>query len=293
MTKPIIAFIGAGAVGTSLAFWLKQANYPLAGIASRSYSSAQKAATFVGVPVLSLENACQSADILFITTPDREISNVVDTLADCHCIRKDMIIAHTSGAHASDLLEPARTCGAHLMSFHPLQSFTKPESKLVNLKNTIFTLEGDEHALVFGIQIVQALKGQPVIIHKTQKPLYHAGACTASNYLVAVLHLAVSLLINAGFSKEAAQSALLPLVHGTLDNIEATSVSKALTGPLSRGDAATVNTHLEAMQQLCPDLLPLYSQLGVYTTYLASENKSITVNQAQMLVQMLSDFKNC
>jgi predicted short-subunit dehydrogenase-like oxidoreductase (DUF2520 family) len=205
-----------------------------------------------------------------------------------------MIIAHTSGAHAADLLAIARTYGAHIMSFHPLQSFPKPPKNLVRLKNCVFTLEGDTYALAVGTQIATELGGQPVIIKKDQKVLYHAGACAASNYFVAVLHLAVSLLMTAGFSKEMAQSALLPLVHGTLKNVEETGVSEALTGPISRGDATTVTAHLESMREFYPALLPLYQQLGIYTTNIAAQRDSITSEQAQMLIEILSTniFKN-
>jgi len=288
MIKPTIAFIGAGAVGTCLAYWLKQAAYPLAGIASRSYASAQQAVECLEIPILSIENACRAADILFITTPDREIASVITHLSNTQSLHKGMIVAHTSGAHAADLLAIAHNYGAHIMSFHPLQSFTKPGEKLVSLKNCVFALEGDTYALAAGTQIAKELGGQPVIIQENQKALYHAGACAASNYFVSVLHLAISLLMTAGFSKAVAQSALLPLVHGTLKNIEENGVTEALTGPISRGDTTTVTAHIDAIGEFCPSLLPLYQQLGIYTTTIADQRASITANQAQILLKILS-----
>lgn len=287
MKKPIISFIGAGAVGTSLAFRLKQAGFSLAGIASRSTASAEKAAEIVQIPVLSMEDACRAADFLFITTSDREISNVISHLAAARCIHDGMIIAHTSGAYTSDLLSAAHTFGAEIMSFHPLQSFPKACTTPANLKNTIFTLEGDACAISIAAQIVQELGGHTVVMDKEYKTLYHASACVASNYFVSIFHLAITLLTTAGFTKELAQAALIPLVHGTLKNIETADAIQALTGPISRGDATTVAKHLEAMQQFCPDLLPLYKQLGLYTTSIATEKGSITPEQIQSLTKYL------
>lgn len=286
--KPTIAFIGAGAVGTSLAILLKQAGYSVTGIASRTKTSAQKASALADISVLTSEAACNSADILFITTPDREINCVVEQLASRNCFRPGQIIVHTSGVHSSELLSPVRKFGSHLLSMHPLQSFPHPSIALVNLTGSVFTLEGDEAIMDIAVQLVRDLKGDPVIIQKHQKALYHAGACVASNYFLSVMHLAISLLHVAGFSQEMAQKALLPLVKGTLTNLEKVPPAKALTGPIARGDAATIHMHITSLGEQCPDLLNIYRQLALYTISVAREKNSLTVQQLDALQNICS-----
>lgn len=287
-----MAFIGAGRVGTSLAILFKQAGYPVIGIASRTEISAHKAANLAGVPVLTPDAACISADIIFITTPDREIPGVVDQLCFRECFKPGQIVIHTSGAHSAELLLPARKFGSLILSFHPLQSFPHPSVALVNLSRSIFTLEGDKAAIDTAVQLVQDLNGEPVVIKKQQKVLYHAGACAASNYVVSVLHLAVSLLHAAGFSPDTAQQALLPLLRGTLANLEKTTPAQALTGPISRGDASTLSTHLSCLAEHCPDLLNIYQQLALYTIEVAYDNNSLDAEQLDTLRKLCLSKNN-
>lgn len=286
--KPTMAFIGAGRVGTSLAILFKQAGYPVIGIASRTEISAQKAASLADIPVITPETACNNADILFITTPDREISAVVDQLSSRKCFKPGQIVVHTSGAHSAELLLPARKFGSLLLSFHPLQSFPHPSVALVNLRGSIFTLEGDEAGINIAVQMARDLNGEPVVIKKEQKVLYHAGACAASNYVVSVLHLALSLLHAAGFSHETARQALLPLMRGTLTNLEKTAPAQALTGPIARGDASTLCTHLSSLAEHCPDLLNIYRQLALYTIEVAHENNTLDAEQLDALRKLCS-----
>lgn len=286
--KPTIAFIGAGAVGTSLAILLKQAGYPVAGIASRTDISAQRAAKLAGIPALTSADACAEADIIFITTPDQVIYEVAGQLAARRCFKPAQIIVHTSGAHSSRLLSPARACGSLLLSFHPLQSFPYPAGTLVNLKGAIFTLEGDKSVMDRAVQLVRDLDGKPVIIQEHQKALYHAGACAASNYFVSVAHLAVSLLSAAGFTPETAQEALLPLIKGTLANLDKMAPVQALTGPIARGDASTLQTHLASLSVECPDLLNIYRDLALYTIKVALEKNTLTQAQLDALKTVCS-----
>lgn len=284
--KPTLAFIGAGAVGTSLAMLLKQAGYPVAGIASRTATSAHKAGLLAGIPVLTGAAACDSADILFITTPDREISGAVEQLAVQKCFKPGQIIIHTSGAHSSELLSPARKFGSHLLSLHPVQTFAHPSIALVNLRGCIFTLEGDDAVMPIARQLVRDLNGEPVIIHQQQKTLYHAGACAASNYVVSVVHLAISLLHAAGFTQETARQALLPLLKGTLTNLENGTPAQALTGPIARGDTSTIEAHLACLTEHCPDLLHIYRQLALYTLKVACEKNALDAEQLEALQRL-------
>ena len=284
--KPALTFIGAGKVGTSLAILFKAAGYPVLGIASRRTNSAEQAGALAGVPVLTAEEACRKTDILFITTSDREIPRVVEHLSTKQCYKNGQIIVHTSGAHPAALLSPAHKFGCRLLSFHPLQSFPPPSSALVNLRGTVFTLEGDAAVMDTARQLVRDLGGEPVIIQAAQKALYHAGACVASNYVVAVFHLALSLLQAAGFAPETARKALLPLLTGTTANLQKAWPAQALTGPISRGDMSTLSAHLASLNTQCPEFLDIYRQLAIYTVQVAWEKGTLNAEQLQRIKEL-------
>ena len=124
--------------------------------------------------------------------------------------------------------------------------------------------DGRKSGAVIGFEdhaqaIVVALEGKPLIIAPNRRQLYHAAASIASNYMIAVLSFAVRVMMEAGVSEHDAIEALVPLVRGTLDNLDHLGVTAALTGPIARGDAETVRLHLT---QLSDSDRALYSALG-------------------------------
>ena len=123
--------------------------------------------------------------------------------------------------------------------------------------------------------LVEALGGEYFFIDREAKPLYHAGACVVSNYLVTLLDLGIKLLESTGIPSAMASRALLPLVHGTINNVEKIGIPQALTGPIARGDIATVSKHLDCMRELAPELVKLYTVLGCYTAPLAQAKGTI------------------
>ncbi|MDD3023066.1 MAG: DUF2520 domain-containing protein, partial [Syntrophomonadaceae bacterium] len=229
----------------------------------------------------SPQEVSRSADILFITTSDTAIQSVVSTLADSRAIRPGQIIIHMSGALSSEVLDNAKEFGAMVLSVHPLQSFAGLDRAIANLPGSVFSIEGDEDAYDVAVSIVEALEGEYFFIDSKAKPLYHAGACAVSNYLVTVVDLGIKLLEAVGISRELASKALLPLINGTVKNIENLGIPQALTGPIARGDLSTVSNHLLCLEQMAPELLHLYSCLGYYTASIASEKATIDQNSRQ------------
>src|SRR5690606_26081516 len=124
------------------------------------------------------------------------------------------------------------------------QSVADPWQACDRLFGAAYAVAGDPAAKRVAMRIVDALGGMPLVIPPSLRPLYHAAAVTASNYVVVVVGLAVRLLEAAGVSPEEAPRALLPLVRGTIENLEHLGVAGALTGPIARGDADTVRLHL-------------------------------------------------
>lgn len=276
-----LGFIGAGTVGTALAARLSQSGYPIVAVASRSRKSAQKLSDAVGFcPVFdSNQEAADHAELIFITTPDDAIAPVVAEI-EWHEGQK---VVHCSGADSVASLQPAKEAGAKVGAFHPLQTFASLEQAIENMPGSTFALEAEEPLLAELKEMAAALGGNVVVLKASDKVLYHASAVIACNYLVTLVKLAGDLWQSFGVPPPQSTQALLPLLRGTLHNIETIGIPDCLTGPIARGDIGTINKHLDALAQTAPHLLPAYRELGLQTMPIALAKGKIDQSQAKEL----------
>ena len=295
MASQTVAIIGAGRVGSSIGYLLKRAGYRIAGVAARSRESAARAVSFIGEgsPTADVKQAA-SADLVFITTPDRAIREVCQRLAAAGAFTQGCIVFHTSGAHSLGLLDSAAKAGCARAVLHPLQSLASREEGIKTLPGSYFRIEADPEARETAKAIVQALGGIELVMPKwgsdrESAALYHAGAVAVSNYFVALVHYGLKFYQELGADKQEALMAVLPLIRGTLHNIETLGIPGALTGPIMRGDSETVSDHLAAMQKRSPTLIPLYKQLARQTVEVARDKGSIDLQTAEELIRLLKD----
>ncbi|NLJ80240.1 MAG: DUF2520 domain-containing protein [Firmicutes bacterium] len=283
-----VAIIGAGNVGSVLGYALKQKGYLLTACFARTEESRQRASEVLGCSVYSEPaEAARQAGIVFLTTPDRVIEEICNGMARRGGFRPGQVVLHTSGAHSSDILLAAREEGAKTLSFHPLQTFPGLQAGLRALPGTFFAVEGDRDAFGVAEGLVEALEGKLLAIPTEMKPLYHAAACVACNYLSTLMDVALRMYDVMGISAEQAFASLSPLIYGTLRNIGEMGPAKALTGPVARGDLPTIKAHLQSIKALAPELLALYSCLGVYTADLACRKGTLDREQAEQLKNLL------
>ncbi len=286
--KPVVAIVGAGKVGSALGFALKNAGYPICGVASRTLSSAQKLGRH-----LICRCSDQAADItaeaelIFITTPDREVTAAAKAIADGGGFKKGQIAAHTSGSLPASAIEAAKKSGAYIASFHPLQSFADMQTAINNLPGSYFALEGEEQALESLKAVVKDLQGKGFTISQEDKPLYHAAAVVASNYLVGIIYLATRMLEELGLENKQSIEALFPLIQGTINNIQREGPINALTGPAERGDGITLMKHINALNEMNMLHKNAYQVLGRLTVEIAAQKGSIDENKAAELTKIL------
>ncbi len=287
MAEHKVAIIGAGRIGSSVGFLLSRAGYRIVSVMTRSIASASMAAGFIGAgePTTNMTTAVAGADIVFITTPDRVIKEICNTAARSNGLRARAVVIHTSGAHSLDLLDSAKACGAYRAVMHPLQSVPSRQQGIANLPGSSYRIEADPEAETVVRELVAAIGGIELKLPEWRSDrhsaaLYHAGAVAVSNYLVAVIAFGLRYFETLGADRREALHAVLPLVKGTLANIEALGIPKALTGPIDRGDSDTVRGHLEAMRQRVPELLPLYRELARQTIGVARDKGSINEDTA-------------
>ncbi|MBO8159750.1 Rossmann-like and DUF2520 domain-containing protein [Thermosyntropha sp.] len=275
--RKTIGIIGAGVVGTAVGVVLSEKGYEVTGVYDIKPEATWQLAERTGcITLTSPEEVSRLSDVLFITTSDSAIKGVVDRLADSRAFYEEQIVLHMSGAQSSEILDRAKVFGSRVLSVHPIQSFASPDRAIEILPGSVFSIEGDKDAYDVAVDIVEAMHGEYFFISREAKPLYHAGACVVSNYLVTLVDFGVKLLETTGIPKNMAVKALMPLINGTVNNIEKIGIPKALTGPIARGDVSTVLRHLSCMEEALPsELMKLYSLLGMFTAHIALEKGSI------------------
>lgn len=244
-----------------------------------------------GLPVTQgqAHKVASSAEVILIGTPDREITQaeaaVAETLTRAH------IVLHFSGALPSSILEQSRGKGAAVGSMHPLQSFADPKAALDLVKGTLFACEGDERAVTVAFRLAQAVGGRPTQIETASKAVYHAAASAASNFLIVPLLLAMDLMEAAGLDKMTGLAALSPLVLGTAKNATTMGVPDALTGPIERNEQAIIKGHIQAIEQSCPHLKPLYLDLARMTVETARRKGSVSPSEVLEMQVLLKKHR--
>ena len=245
---PTIAIVGAGRVGRALARKLHENDWTIAAVVAGSESSARSAVRVIGAgrPQHQLSRRIFDADIVLISTPDDAISGVAAKLAQLggqECRGK--IVIHTSGALDHTALDALARAGAATASMHPLQTFGGRGAP--PLEGVAFVIQGHRKAQAAARKIIHALGGVAIALQAGAKPAYHAAGNFASGYLLAVIETAIRILMSLGFSRRRAKMALLPLIHQTLANFERFGAHAAWTGPIARGDYATVSRHMRSL----------------------------------------------
>ncbi|SKA07315.1 Rossmann-like and DUF2520 domain-containing protein [Selenihalanaerobacter shriftii] len=286
-----VVIIGAGSIGQSLGYLLAKNGYQILGFVSRSLNSAKQGVNLAGGGIATTEhkNFILKADLILITTPDQAIHDIADNLFKQGLISDNTTLIHCSGALLSDILLSADIEEGKYgrLALHPLQSVADVQKGISNLPNAFFTIEGNQIGREIGKEILKKLGAEYEIISKEAKPIYHAAACVASNYLVAIADLAIKMNEKAGIDSSKAAKGLLTLMEGTLNNIQDLGATQALTGPISRGDIEVIKNHLDSLEELLPEKVRLYRSLGKHTTEIAQDKGTLTEKEYTELINKL------
>lgn len=293
------AIIGLGKVGTAVGFLMRKAGYRIVAVADLSEEALRQGHPYTGgLMTTSAVEAASLADTIMITTVDDAIGKTCETIARSGIIDSHQKYIYMSGACPLSVLEPARVRGAEIACIHPLQSFAHVSGAIENIPGSVFAITASSPAIEsWARNFVSSLGGLPFIISDGDpKTLYHIAACIASNYLTTLLHLAVTIYHKLGLEGEKAITSILPLVKGTLQNIEDRGTIHALTGPIARGDVGTVRQHLHVLSRAMPELLPYYRLLGLATVTLAQKkgeaNKGALITIEELLKGVDHEYPN-
>lgn len=248
-TKPRIAIVGAGNLASALAVCLRKAGYKIDQVIARTPSAsmqhARRLAREVAASAASFPKAKISADVIWFCVPDAAISAAAQALANA-ADWQGKVAVHSSGALTSDELAALRKRGAAVASVHPLMTFVRGSRP--HLAGVPFAIEGSPKAVQAARAMVRDLRGQSFPIRKAQKKAYHAWGMFASPLLTALLAATERVAAVAGVNPKAARQRMLPILQQTLSNYARLGAPGAFSGPIARGDAATVEKHLRVLQ---------------------------------------------
>jgi len=241
-----VGIIGAGRAGTALGAALARAGHQIVAASAVSDASLRRAhANFPGAVITEPGQVLRRADLALLTVPDDALPGLVAGLAATEAPLQGRMLAHASGRYGVSVLEPAVRLGALPLALHPVMTFTGRGDDVDRLRGTCFGVTAPEVLRPAAEGLVIEMGGEPVFIAEEHRDLYHAAIAGAANHLVTLVAQAMDLLRTAGVGEPA--RLLAPLLAASLDN--ALRLGDAgLTGPVARGDAATVAAHVTALE---------------------------------------------
>jgi len=266
--------VGAGHVGRTLGrLFHAHGVFTVQDVLTRSPASAADAVAFIGAGrALAQLSALRPAEVWMLAVGDDQIAGTCAALAAAGLL-DGATVFHCSGAKGSGELQAALDAGARVASIHPVRSFADPHAVAAAFDGTWCGLEGDPQALALLTPAFEAIGARLVAIDAAAKTVYHAASVFASNYLVTVLDAALRAYAAAGVPPEVARELARPLAGETLANVFRLGAPAALSGPVARGDMATVARQQAALQGWDAPTADLYAALVDATTALAERKR--------------------
>ena len=257
MTPPRlgIGVIGAGRVGAVLGAALRAEGHALTGAYAVSDASRERAAELLpGVPLLDVPALVERSEMLLLAVPDDQLAPRAAGIAATGLSPGGQLVVHTSGRYGTEALAPLARAGAATIAIHPAMTFTGTRTDLPRLVGCPMGITASAEFLPVAAALVVEMGGEAVVIAEGDRPLYHAALAHAANHLVVLVDQSRRALSRLGI--EDPGSYLRPLLEAALEE-SLRRGSKALTGPVVRGDAGTVGAHLEALADLDATAAPV------------------------------------
>ncbi|MGH8891093.1 MAG: Rossmann-like and DUF2520 domain-containing protein, partial [Acidothermaceae bacterium] len=258
-----VGIVGAGRVGSVLGAALAVAGHHIVAVSAISADSLRRAEQLLpGVEIRPIDQIGPACDLLLLAVPDDALPSLVDGLVQAGGIRRGQFVVHTSGRYGIDVLQPATDAGALPLALHPVMTFTGTSIDLERLVGVCFGVTASDLLRPVAETLVLEVGGDPVWIAEEKRPLYHAALAHASNHLVTLVASSMDLLRAAGADDP--QRMLGPLLSAALDNALRYGDS-GLTGPVVRGDSATVRKHVEVLNAVSPEINAAYVAMARLT----------------------------
>jgi len=280
-----IGFIGAGRLGTALAWSFAAHGLRVVAVASMIPSDARRLAEpIAGCTVMADgQRVVDDCDLVFVTTPDGAIA---DTTAQFRW-RPGMAAVHCSGVTEVAALDHAAGEGAMTGGFHPMQTFGDPAAAVASLPGCTITIEAQEPLNAALVAIALRLECRINRLPPGMRGRYHAAAGYTSQFINALFAEAATIWQSWGATEADAVRALLPLARGTLASIESAGLANGMPGPVSRGDVGSIEKHVAALEPLGPGVMEFYRVVCDRTIPLGIARGAIDAAAAERLRAIL------
>ena len=280
-----VGVVGVGRVGGTLGAALARAGHEVTAVSAVSDRSLARAERlFPDAEVLPADELAGRVELVLLAVPDDVLRPLVDGIARVGAWRPGLLVAHTSGAQGIGVLDAAAARGVLALALHPVMTFTGRPEDLDRLTGATFGVTAPDELRPVAESLVVEMGGEPVWVPESARRQYHAALSIGSNHLVTLVNDAVSLLAGAGVADP--QRLLAPLLSASLDNVLRLG-DAALTGPVSRGDVATVAAHVATLRRVAPEQLDSYLALARRTAARALDSGRIGPDQLSALSEVL------
>ena len=282
-----VGIIGPGRAGTALARALTRAGHQVTAASAVSEQSKERVRRFFpGAALTDPASVLVAADLVLVTVPDDALPALIEGLAQTGARYAGRLVAHASGAHGIQVLEPATRAGGLPLALHPVMTFTGRDDDVDRIKGVSFGVTAPDPLRAVAEVLVIEMGGEPVFITEENRALYHAALAFAANNLVTLVTQAEALLDQAG--AEHPGRMLGPLLGAALENALRFG-DAGLTGPVARGDDGTVAAHVRAIGTHEPAALPAYRALARLTADRALAAGMLSAADAERLLLVLGE----
>lgn len=280
-----VGVVSAGRVGAVVGAALARVGHRVVAVSAVSDASRSRAEVLLpDAAILAPPEVCAAAELVVLAVPDDQLPGLVEGLAAVDAWRSGQIVAHTSGRYGIDVLEPARRVGAVPLALHPVMTFTGTSLDIDRLVGATFGVTAPAAFLPIADALVMEMEAEPVHVDERARPLYHAALAHASNHLVTLIASSADLLEAAGVDDP--RRVLHPLAGAALDNVLRLG-DHALTGPVVRGDAATVARHIDEIGNVSPQTADLYVALARATARRAVDAGLLTESDGDAVLEAI------
>jgi len=279
-----VGIVGAGRAGTAMGVALARAGHAVVAVSAISDASIRRArSNFPDAVIADPAEVVRHADLVLLTVPDDVLPGLVAGLVATGVPVAGRLLAHASGRYGIAVLEPATRAGALPLALHPVMTLTGRAEDVDRLKGLCFGVTSPDGLRPAAEGLVIEMGGEPVFIAEADRALYHAAIAFAANHLITLVTSAADLLAGAGVAEPG--RLLGPLLTASLDNALRFG-DAGLTGPVARGDAGTVASHMAALSGQ-PAALAAYVALARLTADRALAAGLLKAVDAERLLDVL------
>ncbi len=284
-SEATVLVLGAGRVATAAATLLQRSGFKVAGVWSRTPESAARASDLLAAPLVDVDSPLPPADVALIGASDDALEPLAERIAVS--LQSPTLACHFAGSMGVGPLQVLAGRTGGVGAIHPVQACPSIDIAIRRLPGSAWGITSSPGAEARCDALVARMGGTPVHVEEEFRPVWHAAAVATSNGIAAVIGVGEALLARIGI--EQPQEVLGPIAQGTVANArEGGGGAATLTGPVVRGEAATIERHLVALDNYAPELVSNYSDVATAIVGAAVQGGRLSGVDASKILKLLS-----